>query len=91
MRHAEIMEGSMKIGVNMTLSNQLRATLDEFATAAGRDPSSIDITVFGQASDRDTLQRFAEADASRAIVRLSTTSSDAALTELERMAAQVLA
>jgi hypothetical protein len=36
------------------------------------------------------LQRFAEAGASRAIVRLSSTLSDAALTELERMAAQVL-
>ena len=67
-----------------------RATLDALAAAAGRDPSTIDITVFGQASDRDTLQRFAEAGASRAIVRLSTTLSDAALTELEQMAAQVL-
>jgi len=68
-----------------------RATLDEFATAAGRDPSTIDVTVFGQASDPEMLQRFAEAGASRAIVRLSTTVSDAALTELEQMAAQVLA
>ena len=67
-----------------------RATLDALAAAAGRDPSTIDITVFGQASDCDALQRFAEAGASRAIVRLSTTLSDAALTELERMAAQVL-
>jgi hypothetical protein len=58
--------------------------------AAGRDPSTIDITVFGQASDPDMLQRFAEAGVSRAIVRLSTTLSDAVLTELERMAAQVL-
>jgi hypothetical protein len=67
-----------------------RATLEALAAAAGRDPSTIDITVFGQASDRDMLQRFAEAGASRAIVRLSSTLSDAALTELERMAAQVL-
>ena len=67
-----------------------RATLDALAAAAGRDPSTIDITVFGQASDPETLQRFAEAGASRVIVRLSTTLSDAALTELERMAAQVL-
>jgi len=67
-----------------------RATLDALAAAAGRDPSTIDITVFGQASDCDALQRFAEAGASRAIVRLSTTLSDAALTELEQMAAQVL-
>jgi probable F420-dependent oxidoreductase len=67
-----------------------RATLDALAAAAGRDPSTIDITVFGQASDPDMLLRFAEAGASRAIVRLSTTVSDAALTELERMATQVL-
>ena len=67
-----------------------RATLDALAAAAGRDPSTIDITVFGQASDHDTLQRFVEAGASRVIVRLSTTLSAAALTELERMAAQVL-
>jgi hypothetical protein len=67
-----------------------RAALDELAMTAGRDPSTIDITVFGQAGDRDMLQRFAEAGASRAIVRLSTTSSDAALPELEQMAARVL-
>jgi len=67
-----------------------RASLEALAAAAGRDPSTIDITVFGQASDRDALQRFAEAGASRAIVRLSTTLSDAALSELEHMAAQVL-
>ena len=67
-----------------------RASLEALAAAAGRDPSTIDITVFGQASDCDALQRFAEAGASRAIVRLSTTLSDAALTELEQMAAQVL-
>jgi hypothetical protein len=36
------------------------------------------------------LPRFAEAGASRAVVRPSTTLSDAALTELEHMAAQVL-
>jgi probable F420-dependent oxidoreductase len=67
-----------------------RATLDELAVAAGRDPRTIDVTVFGQASDPEMLQRFAEAGASRALVRLSTTLSDAALTELEQMAAQVL-
>ncbi len=53
-------------------------------------PETIDVTVFGQASDAETLQRFAEAGASRAIVRLSTPLSDAALTELEEMAVQVL-
>ena len=83
-------DGWMPIRLTPDEVERGRATLDELATAAGRDPSTIDITVFGQASDRDTLQRFAEAGASRAIVRLATTLSDAALTELEQMAAQVL-
>ncbi len=83
-------DGWMPIRVTPEEVKMGRATLDALAAAAGRDPSTIDITVFGQASDRDTLQRFVEAGASRVIVRLSTTLSDAALTELERMAAQVL-
>jgi probable F420-dependent oxidoreductase len=83
-------DGWMPIRLTPEELKRGRATLNELATAAGRDPSTIDVTVFGQASERDTLQRFAEAGASRVIVRLSTTSSEAALTELEQMAAQVL-
>jgi probable F420-dependent oxidoreductase len=84
-------DGWMPIRLTPEEVKRGRAALDELATAAGRDPSTIDITVFGQASDPETLQKFAEAGASRVIVRLSTTLSDAALTELEQMAAQVLA
>jgi probable F420-dependent oxidoreductase len=68
-----------------------RATLDELANAAGRDPHSIEIMVYGEAGDPETLKRFEEAGASRVIVRLQTTEGDAALTELERMAEQLLA
>jgi probable F420-dependent oxidoreductase len=68
-----------------------RATLDALATAAGRDPSAIDVTVFGESSDRKVIQQFEAAGASRVIVRLSNTVSNAALTKLEQMAAQVLA
>ncbi len=67
-----------------------RATLDELAAAAGRDPKSIDVTVFGESSDPEAIQRFEASGANRVIVRLSTTLSDSALTELEQMAAQVL-
>lgn len=66
-----------------------RATLDELAAAAGRAPSSIDVTVYGEASDPEMLKRFEEAGASRVIVRLQTTEGGAALTELERMAEQL--
>jgi probable F420-dependent oxidoreductase len=68
-----------------------RATLDELADAAGRDPRSIEIMVYGEASDPEMLKRFEEAGASRVTVRLQVTEGDAALTELERMAEQLFA
>jgi probable F420-dependent oxidoreductase len=68
-----------------------RATLNELAAAAGRDPSSIDVTVFGEESNSDLLKRFEEAGASRVIVRPRTTEGEAALSELERMAEQLFA
>ena len=66
-----------------------RADLDEQAAAAGRDPSSIEITVYGEASDPEMLKRFEEAGADRVIVRPETTEGDAALAALERMAARL--
>ena len=83
-------DGWMPIRVTPEEVKMGRATLDALAAAAGRDPSAIDITVFGQTSDPEALQRFAEAGANRVIVRLPTTLSEAALTELEQMAARVL-
>jgi alkanesulfonate monooxygenase SsuD/methylene tetrahydromethanopterin reductase-like flavin-dependent oxidoreductase (luciferase family) len=67
-----------------------RASLDELATAAGRDPKTLDVTVFGEDSDREAIKRFEEAGADRVIVRLASTVDDSALTELERIAAAVL-
>jgi probable F420-dependent oxidoreductase len=68
---------------------QGRATLEALAAAAGRDPSAIDVTVYGEASDPEMLKRFEEAGANRVIVRPQTTEGEAALTELERMAEQL--
>jgi probable F420-dependent oxidoreductase len=67
-----------------------RASLDELATAAGRDPKTLDVTVFGEDSDREAIKRFEDAGADRVIVRLASTVDDSALTELERIAAAVL-
>ena len=53
------------------------AALGELAAAAGRDPHSIEITVYGEASDPDMLKRFEDAGADRVIVRLQTTEGDA--------------
>jgi probable F420-dependent oxidoreductase len=66
-----------------------RATLDELAAAAGRDPRSIEITVFGEVSDPEVVKRFEEAGASRVIVRPQTTEGDTALADLERTAEQL--
>ncbi|MCH8898370.1 MAG: LLM class F420-dependent oxidoreductase [Chloroflexi bacterium] len=67
-----------------------RAALDELADAAGRDPKSIQITVFGVRADAETIQGFEAAGADRVIVRLPSTSDESCLTELEQMAAQAL-
>ena len=67
-----------------------RAAIDELAEASGRDPSSIDVTVFGQAADRELISQFESAGANRVIVRLGDTTSRQALDEMERIAQAVL-
>ena len=83
-------DGWMPTGVTPEQVKMGRATLDELADAAGRDPRSIQITVFGQPSDAGVIRGFEEAGADRVIVRLPNTRDEGALTELERMAGQVL-
>ena len=67
-----------------------RATLDELGSAAGRDPESIQITVFGQQPDSDLLKRFEEAGADRVTVRLETADESESLANAERIAEAVL-
>ena len=67
-----------------------RAILDELADAAGRNPESIQITVFGQNADPEVIKSMEDAGANRVIVRLPSTLDESALTELERMAEQVI-
>ncbi len=67
-----------------------RAQLDELASAAGRDPNAIQISVFGQPPDRELIVGFLTAGASRVVVRLNGTSTEDAADQLEKMARQVL-
>ena len=67
-----------------------RAILDELATAAGRDPRSIQITASGQLPERRLIERFEEAGADRLVVRLLGESTDEAVSEVERYARQLL-
>ena len=83
-------DGWMPTAANPDLIRAGRATLDELAEAAGRDPKSINITVFGQPADSDAIKAMEDAGADRVIVRLASTQDEGALTELERMAEQVI-
>ncbi|MCH8060971.1 MAG: LLM class F420-dependent oxidoreductase [Chloroflexi bacterium] len=67
-----------------------RAALDELADAAGRDPSSLEITVYGKPPDRELLKRFEEAGANRVTIRLETLPESEALDELNKIAESVL-
>ena len=84
-------DGWMPVRATPDDIRQGRARLDELATAAGRDPKVLDVTVFGEGSDRDAIKRFEDAGADRVIVRLASTADKSALDELERMAAAVIA
>ena len=67
-----------------------RASLDELADAAGRDPKSIQILVYG-ASSRDEIKQMEEAGADMATVRLPSTEPGEALPGLEKLAEEMLA
>lgn len=67
-----------------------RAILDELATAAGRDPDSITISVHGQPADLELIRAFHEAGANRVIVRPNQANSEDDMErELERIAGAV--
>ena len=67
-----------------------RATLDELAEAAGRDPKSIIVSVFGQQPDPDLLKGFEEAGADRVMIRVETANEEDTLKNLHSIAETVL-
>ena len=69
---------------------QGRAVLDELATAAGRDPGALTITVYGQVEEGQRLREFEEAGADQVVVRIPTLPEKEALEELEEVARQTL-
>lgn len=89
-RVVEYGDGWMPNRVTAEQVKQGRATLDELADAAGRDPNSIQVSVFGQPADRDHIMRLEDAGANRVMVRLETAAEDDALANLERIAETVL-
>ncbi len=67
-----------------------RRTLNELATAAGRDPASIIISVFGQPADRDLVTGLFDAGADRVMIRVETADQDATFAQLDQIAEEVL-
>lgn len=67
-----------------------RARLNALAQEAGRDPSSIEITISGQPPDAGLIEEYGEVGADRVIVRLADVHEDQSLDELDRIAEAVL-
>jgi probable F420-dependent oxidoreductase len=68
-----------------------RATLDGLAKDAGRDPSRITISVYGQPADRGLIRRFHQAGATRVIIRPPAVGTEAEMgAQLTRIAEAVL-
>jgi len=61
----------------------------KMATAAGRDPASIPVTVFGLAEDADAVRRCRDAGVARAIFNLPAAKADEVLPVLDRCAALI--
>ena len=68
-----------------------RQTLNELASDAGRDPESINISVFGQPADRDLVSSLFEAGADRVMIRVETAEQDPTFAQLDQIAEAVLA
>jgi probable F420-dependent oxidoreductase len=66
-----------------------RAALDELADAAGRDPNSIQILIYG-ASSRGEIKQMEDAGANMATVRLASTDPDKVMDGLEKLAEEML-
>ena len=67
-----------------------RERLNALAADAGRDPASINISVFGQPADRQLIADLAAAGADRVMIRVETADEEATYAQLERIAEGVL-
>ena len=83
-------DGWMPVRVSPEDVRKGRAAMDELAEAAGRDPASIHLAVYGVRPDLDEIAKYQEAGANRAIVNLSSTLEGEGIARLEKLAEQVL-
>lgn len=67
-----------------------REKMNQLASDAGRDPSSINISVFGQPADRELVSALFDAGADRVMIRVETADQDATFAQLDEIAEAVL-
>ncbi len=83
-------DGWMPVRADVEKVKQGRATMDELAEAAGRDPRSLQLSIYAAPHERDEIMKFEEAGANRAIVNLPSTLEGEGLAGLEQLAKKVL-
>jgi len=67
------------------------ARLNELATAAGRDPATLPIRVFGAPNDAEAKKRYEDAGAQSMVILLPPTKPDEAVRILEDTAQRLIA
>ena len=82
-------DGWMPVRVTEEQVKAGRASLDELAEAAGRDPSSIQLIVCNITPDKDLVRRYEDAGATRVTIPLPSEAGEETLSELDRIAEQV--
>ena len=83
-------DGWMPIRVNEEQVRMGRATLDELAEAAGRDPKSIRLMVCNVPVDAELIARLEAAGADRVTVAVSADAGEDALRGLEELASALI-
>ncbi|HXC53221.1 MAG TPA: LLM class F420-dependent oxidoreductase [Candidatus Limnocylindrales bacterium] len=76
-------DGWIPIGVFTNVEREM-GTLAEAATAAGRDPKSIEVSVFGVAPDKDQLVSYRDSGVARAVFSLPSAPREKLLPMLDR-------
>ncbi|HKQ76141.1 MAG TPA: LLM class F420-dependent oxidoreductase [Blastocatellia bacterium] len=83
-RVIEFCDGWMPIGVRLVNPEEKIATLRKRAEEAGRDPSSISVTIFGPKPDRKALDDLERAGAERVVIYVPSEGRDKVLPILDQ-------
>jgi probable F420-dependent oxidoreductase len=86
-RVIEVCDGWLPIGMRAGNIAERIATLRQRAEAAGRDPNTISVSIFGAKPDRAALDELERAGAERAIFGLPAADADTVLPLLDKYAA----